>query len=338
MREHPSLLAAVCLLLSAGVTVAAQDTGTRARRGAPSASPKSIGTEGREAAARALMRLRALRDGWNDVNRAFISRDRELGRKINAATYELQYMEAREDVARARAVLPGSELSTALAQAMGVFDDLEELWRIFDKRSPVTTLVGVADVFPYLKKYRVPYEEGMEPGATGYRLHKDFVLSYVLPRRYALVNRVEVLLGGESKPVPPPPTYEQMYRVPNPVPPLDRSRVKLDELKGIARRALEARRRGDRAAMSALLDDRFQFNGRGGRLWDKGTYLGKMEIDPTVKSFEIERAELRFSEDEPILAVLVNYELYLGGSRGFKNTFHFVDRGGRWLIRAWMSH
>jgi hypothetical protein len=246
-------------------------------------------------------------------------------------------MEAREDVARARAALPGGELSTALAQAMVVFDDLEELWWIFDKRSPITTLIGVADIFPYLKKYKVPYEEGMEPGATGYRLHKDFVLSYVLPRRYALVNRVEVLLGGEAKPVPPPPTYEQMYRVPKPTPPLDRSRVNLDELKGIVRQALEARRRGDRAAMGALLDDQFQFNGREGRLWGKGTYLGNMESDPTVKSFKIERVELKFSEDEPMLAVVVKYELYPGVSRGFKNTFHFVDRGGRWLIRAWMS-
>jgi hypothetical protein len=195
---------------------------------------------------------------------------------------------------------------------MDIFDDLEAITDIFNKNSPFSTNVSVADIFPYLKKYKVPYESGVSRETSSLTLHQDFVMSYILPIRYERVSRVEVLLGGIVKPVPPPPTYEQMFRVPKQKPPLDRSSVKADELKEVARQALEARLRGDRTRMGALLDDRLDFYGPGDLRLDKQMYLQGMKADPTVKGFEIERAELRFSNDRPLLETVVRYESFLG--------------------------
>jgi hypothetical protein len=335
--RHRSLLHTFCaswLCLCLCLTATAQ-----ARRHAtnPANNTSGVNAAGRQAATQALARLQALRDGWNDVNRAYIVRNFEMGQKLNPSAYELQYLETKVTVAEALDKLPKTELRTAILQAMELFDDLEDLEKIFEKKSPLATTIYISDVFYYLKKYHVPYEEGMEQGIFGFKLHKDFVLSYVLPQRYALVNRVEVLLGGKPAPVPPPPTYEQMFSVPKQKPPLDRASVKAGELKEIARQALEARLHGDRTQMSALLDDQFSFYGPEGQHLDKQMYLQKMRADPAVKAFEIERAELSFWDDTPVLATTVMYESFLGQFKSFKNTFHFVNRGGRWLIAAWLA-
>ncbi len=292
----------------------------------------------RQVAMQALAHLQVLRDGWNDVNRAYIDHNLELGRKLNPSAYELQYLEARVAVANALDTLPKGELRTAISQAMELFDDLEELVKIFDKRSPLTTTIYISDVFSYLKKYQVPYKEGLEQGTSGFKLHKDFILSYILPQRHIFVNRIEVLLGGKPMPVPPPPTYEQMHRVPKQKPPFDRASVKPESLKEIARQALEARLRGDRARMGALLDVGFWFYGREGRLLDKQMYLQKMAADPTVKGFEIKQAELSFWNDEPVLATVIKYESFGGQFKSFTNKFHFINKGGHWLIVTWRSY
>lgn len=334
MRHRPLLYIAcaslLCLCLC--MTAAAQARGHATKQ---ANSTGEVNAAGRQAAMQALARLQALRDGWNDVNRAYILRNFEMGQKLNPSDYKLQYLEARLAVAEASDKLPKTELRTAISQAMELFDDLEDLEKIFEKKSPLTTSVYVSDIFYYLKKYHVPYEDGMEQGVLGFQLHKDFVLSYILPQRYALVNRVEVLLGGRPTPVPPPPTYEQMFRVPKQKPPLDRASVKAEELKEVARRALEARLRGDRAAMGVLLEDDFVFSGLEGRRWDKEQYLRHMSPDPTVKGFTIERAELGFRGDVPALSTTVRYESFMGGVKRYENTFTFDRRDGKWLISGW---
>src|SRR2546423_1444683 len=285
----------------------------------------------------ALAGLQALRNGWKDENRRFIKQDFVAAQRLDPREYEVQYLEAKTAVGDALQVLPKGELRAAIEQAMDIFDDLEAITEIFNKTSPFSTNVRVADVFPYLKKYNVPYESGVSRATSALTLHQDFVMSYILPVRYARVNRVEVLLAGRAKPVPPPPTYEQMFRVPKQKPPLDRASVKADELKEVARRALEARLRGDRALMGALLDDQFYFYGPEGRRLDKQMYLQKMSADQAAKTFEVKRAELSFSNDTPVLKTVVRYESFLGQSKSFNNTFHFVNRDGRWLIDAWLA-
>ena len=89
--------------------------------------------------------------------------------------------------------------------------------------------------------------------------------------------------------------------------------------------------------MGALLDGQFYFYGPEGRRLDKQMYLQRMSADQTVKTFKIERAELSFSNDTPVLKTVVRYESFLGQSKRFNNTFHFVNRGGRWLIAAWLA-
>jgi hypothetical protein len=293
-----------------------------------------INSEERQAAERALARLSLLRDGWNDVNRQFIKPNFVAAQRLDSRLYEVQYLEAKAAVGNALQVLPKGALRTAIEQAMDIFDDLEAITKIFRKTSPLTTDVRVADVFPYLKKYNVPYESGVARASFGLILHQDFVMSYILPLRYARVNRVEVLLGGKSKPVPPRPTYEQMYRVP---PPPVRPSVAVEELKEIARQAIEARLRGNRARMSALLDGGFTFYGLRSVELNEEEYLRKLAADASVKRFEIEQVDLSFRQDVPVLVTRVKYESFTGEFRSFKNTFTFVKREEKWLISTWKA-
>jgi hypothetical protein len=183
-------------------SVAKKSSFSLSQRSSTSSPLVKLSVELQQIAERALARLRVLRDGWNDVNRQYIKPDFEVGGKLSPIDYEVQYLEAKAAVDDALRVLPKGGLRTALEQAMDIFSDLEQLLLIFEKESPLTTRVHVADVFPYLKKYHVPYESGTARGNFGLVIHKDFVMSYILPIRYARVNQVEVLLGGKQQPLP----------------------------------------------------------------------------------------------------------------------------------------
>ncbi len=331
-------LTITCLLLSAYLSSSAQDGNVaRRRKPSPLKSPGKIDIEKQKVVESALKRLRILRDGWNDVNREFIKPDFVVGSKHASRDYEVQYLEAKSDVAAALEILHKGQLHTAIKQAMELFDDLEEIEKIFDKKSPFTTGVHVSDIFPYLKKYKVPYESGIIKNSYGLTLHQDFVMSYILPLRYARVNRIEVLLGGKVEPIPPSPTYEQMFRVPAARPMLDRASVRQEVLKDIIRRAIEAKLRGDKARISHLLDDLFIFSARQGRQWDKEGFLKTISLDPTVKGFEIEQTELSFRQEAPVITIIVKYESLKGEFKSFSNTFMFVNQNGRWLIARWRS-
>jgi hypothetical protein len=296
-----------------------------------------VSAEGRVAAERALARLRVLRDGWNDVNRQFIKQDFVAAQRLAGREYEVQYLEAKAAVGDALQVLPKGELHTAIEQAMDIFDDLEAITKIFNKTSPLTTNVRVADIFPYLKKYNVPYESGVSRATSSLTLHQDFVMSYILPLRYARVNRIEVLLGGKAKPIPLPPTYEQMFHVPAMKPPIDRSSISAESLKGIVRQAIEAKVRGNQTLIRGLLDDQFMFYALQGRQWDRERFLRSISPDSMVKGFEIERAELSFRQEAPVITTVIRYESLRGESKSFNNTFTFVNRNGKWLIIRWRA-
>lgn len=282
-----------------------------------------------------MARLRVLRDGWNDVNRQFIKKDFVAARRLNPQEYEIQYLEAKTAIDEALQVLPKGDLRTALEQSMDLFNDLEAITKIFDRTSPFTTNVRAADVFPYLKKYGVPYESGLSRNTSGLTLHQDFVMSYILPVRYTRVNRVEVLLGGAVKPIPPPPSYEQMFRVPERKEALTPASVKIEELKEVAGLAIAARLHGDRDSMGALLDEEFIYSGMEGRRWDKGQYLKRMSADPTVRGFTIERTDLGFRSGAPALSTTIRYESLKGEAKSYENTFTFALREGKWLIAGW---
>jgi len=301
-------------------------------RRAKSSRTQLLNADQRRVAEEALARLRVLRAGWRDVNRQYIDSHFAYAQRYNRRVYAVQYLEARSAVHDALVVLPGIELRAAIQEAMDVFEDLEAITEVFRTNSPFTTNVRVTDIFPYLKKYKVPYENGILPGGPSQMLHQDFVMSYVLPWRYARVNRVEVLLGGKVEPTPPPPTHEQMFGVlKEPTVP----KVTSDELKELARQALEARLQGNRARMEPLLDYTFLAYGREGAEWNKDLYLEKMAPDQTVKSFEILRAELTVWNYRPSLTFEVKYESHLGSFKSAKYTLNFVERNGQWLIASW---
>lgn len=329
------LLVTLYLIFSAHLSTSAQEASTRRRKQSTLTSSEKIGIEQQKAAERALARLRVLRDGWNDVNRQFIKNDFVAARKRDPHLYEVQYLEAKKAVGDTLQILPQGELRTAIEQAMDLFDDLEMITGIFDKSSPLTTDIRVADIFPYLKKYNIPYESAVMRKSYGLTLYQDFVMSYILPIRYARVNRVEVLLGGEIKPVPPPPTYQQMFRVP-PVP--VQPNVSAEELKEIARKAIEARLHGDKSGLSVLLDGSFTFQALRGSELNKEQYLIKVIADPTVKSFEIEPADLIIYQAVPRLETRVKYQSFTNELRSYQNVFTFVLRNGQWLIAKWRSY
>jgi len=305
------------------------------QRTSPRAPLVKASRERRDAAERALVRLRVLRDGWKDVNRQYIRPNFTAGMKLDPRAYEVQYLEAKTEVGEALRILPAGELRTAISRAMELFDDLEGITSIFTKRSPLTTSVRVADVFSYLKKYDVPYEAGVARASGGLMLHQDFVMSYILPLRHARVNQIEVLLGGTATPPPPPPTFEQMFGVQEKKGTDADTVVHADELKDMIQRAFTAKLRGDRTQMAMLLDDSFVGTGRGGRRWDKGQYLRAMSVDPTVKGFTIRLGELRARNGASTLSITISYESLTGELKSYENTFTFVKRGSTWLITAW---
>lgn len=330
------LTALAFFLISLNLSASGQRvTSSKRRASLPPQPSVKMRPEWRDSSERALARLRVLRDGWNDVNPQFIKKDFVAARRLNPQEYEVQYLEAKAAVDEAFQVLPKGDLRAAIEQSMDLFDDLEVITKIFNKTSPFTTNVRAADVFPYLKKYGVPYESGVSSTISGLTLHQDFMMSYILPIRYARVNRVEVLLGGAVKPVPPPPTYEQMFRVPERKETTAPATVEIEELKEVAGLALTARLHGDRDSMGGLLDDKFVYSGTGGRRWDKVQYLRHMSADPTVKGFTIERAELGFRSGAPTLSTTIRYESFKGEAKSYENTFIFAMRNGKWLIAGW---
>jgi hypothetical protein len=339
IAKHFMLTAPAFMLLSLNLAFSDRQVKSSHRR-VPSPPAPSIKARGewRDVSERALTRLRVLRDGWNDVNRQYISPNFEAASKLDPREYEVQYLEAKSAVTAAVEALPKGELRDALRQAMELFDDLEKIRGVFEKTSPLTTSVRVADVYPYLNKYSVPYESGVVRASYGLVLHKDFVMSFLLPLRYERVNRVEVLMGGEPQPVPPPPTYEQMYRVPARKPAPAPAAVNVEELKEVARRALEARLRGNKDQMDVMLAGDFVRYDVGGRQWDKGQYLKAMSPDPTVRGLALVRADLSFRGEAPVLSTTVRYESFLGEFKRYENTFTFARQGGKWLIATWRAY
>lgn len=305
------------------------------RSKSPLNTTRVLAPENRRVVEQALARLRVLRDGWNDVNRQFIKQSFVAAQRLDSRVYEVQYLEAKAAVSDALYLLPKGELRSAIAQAMDLFDDLEAITKIYDQTTLITTNVRVTDVFPYLKKYNVPYESGVTRGSSSLMLHQDFVLSYILPLRFARVNRIEVLLGGKAQPTPPPPTYEQMFRVPKPPPALDPSSVHVEDLKEVIHQAIQAKLRGDSARVAALLDDSFVLHGIRGLEWDKGRFLKAIALDPTVKSFELAQAELSIRGNSPVVTTKIKYQSFTEDFKSSTNTFTFVNRGGKWLITRW---
>lgn len=305
------------------------------QRPSPRAPLVKVPRERRDAAERALVHLRVLRNGWKDVNRQYIRPNFTAGTKLDPRAYEVQYLEAKTEVDEVLRMLPAGELRTAIGRAMELFDDLEGVTSIFTKKSPLNTSVRVADIFLYLKKYDVPYETSVARASGGLIIHQDFVMSYILPLRHTRINQIEVLLGGTTTPPPPPPTFEQMFGVPEKKGTDADTVVDADEFKDMIHRAITARLRGDRTQMAILLDDSFVGTGRGSRRWDKVQYLRAMSVDPTVKGFTIKLGELRARNGTPMLSISVNYESLTGELKSYENTFTFVRRGGTWLISAW---
>lgn len=272
------------------------------------------------------------------MNRYYIQRNFVMARKKNPDDYEVQYLEAKTFVNEVSQTLPNGELRTAIIQAMGIFNDLEAIEYIFDLGNgglnTLSTMVDVTEIYPYLKKYDVPYRSGRNGERLAHRLHKDYVMSYILPIRYTRVNRIEVLLGGKAEPVPPPPSYNQMMRISTP-PEIVRPNVNVEELKNIVGQAIKARVFNERERMRDLLADDFVYGFYQGRK-SKTFFLNGMTGDQSVRGFEITYAELSFKGAVPALATKVRYQSLVGEKfKSYNYVFTFVKQRDKWLIQTW---
>ena len=117
------LTSSIAIFLALGFTLATIE----AQRQSNVSSSRILSSEQRAASEKALSQLRALRDGWNDVNRLFIEAHFTAGNKYHPNDYAVEYLETKDAVNHALLILPKSELRTAIADAMDIFDDLEAI-------------------------------------------------------------------------------------------------------------------------------------------------------------------------------------------------------------------
>lgn len=342
------LLLCVALSLSAVSVFAQRRSKTRAQTPAPK---RSLSERERALAQNALSKLRILRDGWRDVDPELVWRNAVMGGKTDRE-YELHLLEAKDAVNEALMGLPDGALKEAIRSAMDVFLDLEEIYRIFNKGlASITTVTKVTDIYPYVKKYSVPYQ--------GNDIHKDKVYMVLLPIRRERINRIISMLGGTPEAAP---VDEKMVElkfwnsIANSTNPADfeaylakypngrnvgrakalttEGRRIHQELADIARQVIEAGRRGDKATLDAWLADDY-VGRRDWHTYTKARTLFETKVDMSVRSYEIEKTDLGFKGENALLTATVKYESYDSRTARYANQFTFTRRQGQWKIIAW---
>src|SRR5262245_15121466 len=318
-------------------------------------SPSKRALSGQELAVarKATDSLRRLRDGWFNADPELVLDGGAIipEWKLDKRNYELFMLEAQDAVNSALKTVSDNVVREGLRSAMEIYLDLEEIHKTFARYSIIGDFAKVSDVYPYVKKYSLPYKTN--------QIHIGIVCAVLLPIGRERINHLISMLGGRPEPSPvnashvelkfwrqvrrsgKPEDYES-YLAKYPEGEFaDEARTKTNEgekirqeLAAIADRIIVAARKGDEATLDLLLDDECVERG-GGKLRTKAQTLAVTSVDVMVKSYRIGAKDLEFRKGEPVLSCSVLYEGIDRSVSNYMNVFRFIRKQNQWKVIRW---
>jgi len=348
----------------------AQSSG-RVRRGTTSLTkhaPPVLSGSDLEAAGDVLARLRALRDCWSDPYMVPTGDDPRVENdslyRVCDDNYQLRLVEARDVVWHSESKISNRTVRGEILAAMEVFDDLDTLYRLFERRDYYfTSVVRVSDIYQIVRKYNIQYQQDAISKVTVYRA--------VIPARRPHIDRLAALIPGAPRDENPTLTQDQATAA---VDDLDWSIAKRqgqgydwylrrhpqgrhadeaerllgqskaalseqakrlaalkDELAPTVRETIRAYVFGDKDAFERLLAPEFP---------RRANYIAHLRPQPEVLSFEITDLTVEpatHGSEHYMARVRV---LYVGTGdrrRMYDNRITYAKNGGRWQIVEWLS-
>jgi hypothetical protein len=365
------VILAVVLIASCSTLLPLAQSSNRARAGNVSASSQQQPVLSRSdisAAVEVLTRLRSLRDCWSDPYMVVSSDDPRFENdslyQRCGRNYQLRLVEAREAVGRTLTTIRNLNLRHEVSTAMSVFNDLDDLYRLFERRDYFfMSTVRVSDIYPIVRKYNIPYQEDSISKVAVYRA--------VIPHRRIHIDRLAALIPDTPRDNNPTLTPEQAVAANDDLAwsiieqkgegydwylrhypqgrhasearrmldQLNTTRSEQnahltairDELNVIVKNTIKAYISGDRAAFERLLAPEFP---------NRTDYISRLRPQPEVISFEIRGLTIQPLSQRPAhyLALLsVLYNGTGGRQRVYDNRITYSKSDGHWHIIKWQS-
>jgi hypothetical protein len=312
-----------------------------------------------------------MRDCWNDAYQVLVGDDPQYENSSLffrcGDEYSLRLAEAQTAVSEALTWLKDPILIREITAAIGVFNDLETLHRVFESRSYfILRVVRVSDIYPIAHKYSLPYREN--------EISKFTVYQEMMPKRRVHIDRLASLIPGA--PADPNPTltpaqaaiavddldwyyatrqgsgklynwylgrHPQGRHATEARKPIDQPEIyqkeqeaktaKLHaELLSITRQIIEAYVRGDKAVFDRLLGPSFT---------SRALYIARLRPQPDVASFEVKDLQIQTMDYYAELYradVLVHYKSLMNNKeRHYHNSLLYKRTNGSWQIVEWHS-
>lgn len=368
---------AICLFSISAVTAAsfcsAQSDTKYGRSTIPAAKrPAATNKSKVEASFEVLARLRAMRDCWNDPYQVGVGDDPKYENDSLFFRcddeYPLRLAEAQTAVSEALIWLKDPVLIREVTAAIGVFNDLETLHRVFESRGYfILRVVRVSDIYPIAHKYNLPYRDN--------EISKFTVYQEMMPKRRVHIDRLASLIPGAPADSNPTLTPEQAamavddldwYYAMREGPekkrydwylgrhpqgrhaaearkPVEQPEVYKkeqdariaqlhDELFGVTHQVIEAYIRGNKAVFDRLLGPNFP---------TRALYISRLRPQTDVASFEIRDLKIQTMDYYAELYradVLVHYKSLMNNKeRDYHNWILYKRSNGVWQIVEWHS-
>jgi S1-C subfamily serine protease len=319
-------------------------------------SKRALSSQDLAIAGKAVESLRRLRDGWSNTDLELVLDGGVLGGdwKKDRQNYELYLLEAQDAVKSALQTMRDNIFKGALSSAMDVYLDLEVIYKKF--RS-FDSYARVSDIYPYVKKYSLPYQTN--------QIRAGAVYATLLPLGRERINRLISMLGGKPESAPvnesdlelkfwrrvvrsnKPEDYEA-YLAKYPDGKFEhKARAKTNEgerikreLAEVADRIIGAFRKGDTATLNMLLDDEYseKSNEYPYKVSNKTQTLANIRVDATTKSHRLEEIELAYMRGETVLYCLAVYEMSDQNASRYRNAFTFIKRQDQWKVISWSRY